>query len=163
MAVADKSKWSPKSFHSVAELQADLDAIERAHQEGTLSTDGGWTVGQNLNHCAKFMKSSFDGFEMDAPWILRVLCSVLLKPIATKPKSQMKPGIKLPKKAKELLPEEEVSVEEGLKQMRTQLARIDAGEQMTVPSPLFGKLTHEQWVNLHLNHCRMHMGYLRYE
>ncbi|MGJ8637615.1 MAG: DUF1569 domain-containing protein [Phycisphaerales bacterium] len=162
MPAADKSKWSPKSFHSIPELQADLDKIEAAHQAGTLSTDGGWTVGQNLMHCGIFMKSSYDGFEMDAPVLLRMVCSVLLKPIATKPKSQMKPGIKLPAKAKELLPEDEVSVEEGLAMIRSQVDRIASGEEMTQRSPLFGKLSHQQWVNLHLNHCRMHMGYLNY-
>lgn len=162
MPVADKSKWSPQSFLSIDELNADLDRIEAAHEAGTLTTDGGWTVGQNLMHCGIFIKQSIDGFEMKAPLILRALCSVLLKPIATKPKSQMKPGIKLPAKAKELLPEDAVSFEEGLAMMRTQVNRVLSGEQITQPSPLFGKLSHQQWINLHLNHCRMHMGYLNY-
>lgn len=162
MPVADKSKWSPKPFHSIAELQSDLDRIEASHEAGTLSTDGGWTVGQNLKHCGIFMKCSYDGFEMDAPVVLRMVCSVLLKPIATKPKSQMKPGIKLPAKAKELLPADEVSVEDGLAMIRSQVKRIESGEEMTQRSPLFGKLSHQQWTNLHLNHCRMHMGYLNY-
>lgn len=162
MKVADKSKWSPKSFHTIDELKADLNKIESAHNDGTLSTNGGWSVGQNLAHCATFIKSSYDGFDMKAPWFIRIPCTLLLKPIATKPTSQMKPGIKLPEKAKELLPEDEVSVEQGLSMMREQLARIESGQQMTAPSPLLGKLSHEQWVNLHLNHCRMHFGYLVY-
>ncbi|MBO6512705.1 MAG: DUF1569 domain-containing protein [Phycisphaerales bacterium] len=162
MAVADKSKWSPKSFHSIEELSADLDQMQAAYESGTLSTDGGWTVGQNLMHCGVLIKNSYDGFEMNAPAIVRMLCSVLLKPIATKPTSQMKPGFKLPKKAKELVPEESVSFEEGMEMMRTQVGRIQSGERITRPSPLLGKMTHEQWVNLHLNHCRMHFGYLNY-
>jgi Protein of unknown function (DUF1569) len=162
MQVADKSKWSPKSFHSIEELRKDLDLIESAHNNGTLSTNGGWSVGQNLAHCATFIKSSFDGFEMKAPWIVRIPLSLLLKPIATKPNSQMKPGFKLPERAKELRPEDEVSVEQGLAQMREQTDRIINGERMTIPSPLFGNLSHEQWTNLHLNHCRMHFGYLVY-
>jgi|TARA_R110002094_G_scaffold121117_2_gene115933 Protein of unknown function (DUF1569) len=163
MPVADKSKWSPKTFRSIDELSAELDRIEAAHQSGTLSTAGGWTPGQCMSHTAVFIKSSYDGFELGAPWILRAVCSLLLKPIATKPKSQMKPGIKLPAKAKELLPEDAVSVEEGIAQMRTQIARIKSGEQMTQVSPLLGKMSHEQWVNLHLNHCRMHFGFFSYE
>lgn len=162
MPVADKSKWSPKSFHSIAELSADLDKIEAAHQAGTLSTDGGWTVGQNLMHCGILMKNAYDGFEMNAPAPVRMLCSLFLKPIATKPTSQMKPGFKLPKKAKELLPEDSITFEEGLAMMRSQIARIESGEQFSRPSPLLGKMTHEKWINLHLNHCRMHFGYLNY-
>lgn len=162
MKQADKSQWKPKSFHSIDELKAELDTIEAAHQAGTLSTAGGWTVGQNMSHCAIFIENSFDGFTMLAPWPVRVVCSVLLKPIATKPNGQMKPGFKLPKKAKDLLPEDEVSIECGLEKMRAQLARIDAGEKILCDSPLLGKMTHSQWVHLHLNHCRMHFGFFDY-
>lgn len=163
MKQADKSAWKPKSFRSIDELKAELDTIENAHEAGTLSTAGGWTVGQNLSHCATFMNNSFDGFTMLAPWPLRVVCSLLLKPMITKPTAQMKPGIKLPKKAKELLPEDEVSVELGLEQMRQQVARIESGEQILRDSPLLGKMTHEQWIAVHLNHCRMHYGFFKYE
>ena len=90
---------------------------------------------------------------------IRVLGSTFFKPRLGK--SQMKPGIKLPASASMLLPREEVPFDEGLALIRSQLARIDAGEKMTHDSPVLGAMTHEQWVLLHLDHCRMHMGFLK--
>jgi Protein of unknown function (DUF1569) len=162
MKQADKSKWSPKSIHSIDELKAELDKIEGAHTAGTLSTAGGWSVGQNLEHCAKFIGFTFDGFDGKAPLPIRVIGKLVLKPMMKKPNSQMKPGIKLPKKASSMLPADEVSVEDGLAHMRAQIDRIESGEQMLQDSPLLGKMTHELWMLVHLNHCRMHFGFFDY-
>ncbi len=165
MTKANKKNWKPKSFHSVKELQAELDTIEAAHQAGTLSTAGGWTVGQNLEHCTKIMISAFDGFDPDmkVPFPIKLLGKLIFKPMIKNPKGQMKPGIKLPANARGILPADEVSVEDGLAMMRTQLARIDAGEKMLHNSPVMGKMTHELWILMHLNHCRLHFGYFKYE
>lgn len=164
MAQADKSKWKPKAIHSIEELRTELDQIEAAHQAGTLSTAGGWTVGQNLEHCAKFIGFSLDGFgpDMKLPLFFRVLGKLVFKRMAKNPNGQMKPGIKLPESENPLLPANEVSFENGLALMRTMVARIDAGEQMLHDSPLLGTMTHDLWVLVHLNHCRMHFGFFSY-
>jgi len=162
MKQADKRQWTPKSFHSIDGLKAELDQIESAHRAGTLSTTGGWTVGQNLEHCTKIIKSSFDGFDASAPLVVRIFGALVFKRMIRNPNGQMKPGIKLPKKASSVLPSAEVSVEDGLAMMRAQLARIDTGEKMTQPSPVMGKMTHELWILMHLNHGRLHMGFFHY-
>lgn len=152
--------WQPASFRTLDELRAELDAVEGAERAGTLRATGGWSPGQILEHCGKLMRFSFDGFgEACAPWILRVVGSTLFKPRLGK--GQMKPGIKLPKSAAVLLPRDSVPFDEGMGLIRSQLARVAAGETMTEDSPVLGKMTHEQWVLLHLDHCRMHMGFLR--
>ena len=165
MKVADKSQWAPKSFHSIADLSAELDTIEAAHQDGTLTSAGGWTVGQNLEHCAKFIGFSLDGFDPGTklPLIFRILGRVVIKRLVKNPKGQMKPGIKLPNPEDPMLPADEVSFEDGLALMRKMLARINNGDQMLCDSPLLGKMTNELWTLVHLNHCRMHFGYLKYE
>lgn len=152
--------WHPTTYTSVQELKAELDAIEAAERAGTLRTTGAWSAGQILEHCAKFMRMSFDGFgDMKAPVVFRWLGSALLKPRLGK--SHMKPGIRLPGSASELLPRDLVSFEEGMGLIRAQIARIDAGERMTRASPILGKMSHDQWVLLHLDHCRLHLGFLR--
>ena len=112
-----------------------------------------------LEHCAKLMGFSFDGFEAGAPWFIKLFGVLVFKPMLGK--SHMKPGIKLPAKAASLMPRDEVAFEEGLSAMRAQLDRIDAGEQMTHKSPVLGKMSHDQWILLHLDHCRMHFGFLQ--
>lgn len=160
MSTTRHPNWTPKSFRSIEELKADLDAIEQAHAAGRLTTTGNWSAGQILEHCSIIMRSSFDGFEAKAPLPIRIVGSLFFKPRLSNPKAQMKPGFQLPKKASSVLPREQVSVEEGLSQMREQLARLDRGERMTQDSPVLGKMTHEQWIAMHLNHCRMHCGFI---
>ncbi len=159
---AHQGAWRPKEIFSIDDLKAELDTIEAAHIAGTLGTAGRWSVGQNLEHCTKIMTCAFDGFDAKAPWPIRVFGRLVFKPMIRNPKGQMKPGIKLPKKAAAVLPSNEVSVEEGLALMRAQIARIDAGEKMLQESPVMGKMTHELWILMHLNHCRLHFGFFDY-
>ncbi len=160
MSPTKPDSWTPAVFRTLDELRAELDAIEAAHRAGTLRATGEWSAGQILEHCGKLMGFSFDGFGgACAPWIIRLLGSTFFKPRLGR--SQMKPGIKLPKSASVLLPRDAVPFEEGLGLIRSQLARIDAGEKMTHDSPVLGRMTHDQWVLLHLDHCRMHMGFLK--
>jgi hypothetical protein len=158
--MAKARDWKPASFRTLGELEAELDAVEAAERAGTLRTTGGWSAGQILEHCGMLMRFSFDGFGgARAPWVIRLLGSTFFKPRLGK--SQMKPGLKLPKSAAMLLPREIVPFDEGMGLIRSQLARIAAGETMTQDSPVLGRMTHDQWVMLHLDHCRMHMGFLR--
>lgn len=158
--MARKHDWEPASFRTLDGLKVELDAVEAAERAGTLRTTGGWTAGQILEHCGMLMRFSFDGFGgAKAPWVIRFVGSKFLKPRLGR--SQMKPGLKLPKAASMLLPRDEVPFGEGMGLIRSQLSRIDAGEKMEQDSPVLGEMTHEQWVLLHLDHCRMHFGFLR--
>ncbi len=159
MGKIDKASWSPKSIHSLADLRKELDTIKSAQEAGTLTTTGNWSVGQNLEHCAVFMKSAVDGFDMKMPFPFRVL-GTLMKPMLTNPKGQMKPGFKT---GPELVPQPAVSFEDGFAKMNDVVTRLEAGEQMTHNSPFVGKMTHEKWMGVQLNHCRMHFGFFKYD
>jgi len=163
MKVAEKDKWKPKSFRSIEELRDELSTIENAHNAGTLSTYGGWTPGQCMAHCAQFMGHSFDGFKMKMPWLMQLMGKLFIKRMLTKPNAQMKPGFKLPASAASMRPSDEVSVEEGLAMMNKQVVRLEAGEKMNQDSPFLGSMNHDLWVALHLNHCRMHFGFFKYD
>ena len=155
----DKSAWRPRDYKGLDDLRAELDRFEQAHASGTLRTTGAWSAGQILEHCANLMRCSFDGFDARVPWFIKMFGVLIFKPMLGK--SHMKPGIKLPAKASSLLPRDEVGFDEGLAKLRAQLKRIDAGELMTQASPVLGKMTHDKWVLLHLDHCRLHFGFIQ--
>jgi len=147
------------SFRSFDEVKGDLEALERAHERGTLRHTGNWTPGEVFDHCAIFMGCALDGFPGRAPWAVRVLASLLFKRGAVSGKSPP-PGFGT---APFLLPREGVSFADGLTALRGQIARLDAGEQFTHPSGLFGKLTHDQWVKIQLGHTALHLSFLHPE
>ena len=163
MQRADKSEWVARKFQASTELLSELNQIEQAHQDGTLSTAGGWTVGQCLDHCAALIESSYDGFVgLEINLLFKIIGRVVLKRMITREGFQMKPGIKIPSRAGKIRPMDDVTIEDGLAKIRLQLNRIIEDEQMTHPSPLFGKLTHQQWAGVHMKHCRMHMGFFKF-
>ncbi len=150
--------WHPRDFSTLDEISERIDRIEDAHRAGTLRTTGGWSAGQIMQHTSKIFLGALDGFDASAPLPIRLIGRFVFKPKLGR--SHMKPGIKLPAKAKSILPAEKVSTEDGISAMRGVLGRIAAGERMSFDSPVLGKMTHDQWVLMHLDHCRLHFGFI---
>ncbi len=149
-------------YGSLADLKADLDVVEAAHNAGTLRALGNWSAGENFDHCGKFMECALDGFPSGPPAVVRWILTLLFKKKAMAGGSPP-PGYKIPAQAGYLIPDEGVTFEQGLARWRGALARIDSGEKMTHDSPIFGKLTHEQWEKLQCGHATLHMSFLVWE
>jgi hypothetical protein len=140
-------------------LKADLDAVQAAHDAGTLRTLGNWSAGQILQHCAMLLGFAMDGFPTRAPYVVRAFFTLFLKRRALRDEP-MNPGMNLPKQAAFMLPDDEVSFQAGMDRMRTILARLHAGERLERPSPIFGHLTHDQWMGMSLRHQAMHHSFM---
>ena len=134
------------------------DIIQDAEQViGNHHTVGNWTFGQICQHLAKSMNASFDGFGFQAPWFARwfiapfVKNSLLIKP--------MKPGFKIPASGKMLLPDDNVSAAEGLRQISAAIERF-SHETPTAPNPFLGNMASEEVVQLQLRHAELHMSFI---
>ncbi len=158
------TKQAPRrktDYRSLADLKADLDRLDAANASGNLGHTGNWTPGEILEHTAKFWKCSLDGFPPGKPPLpLRMMAQLLFKKKAVQLGNQTPPGFKLPKSVEHLIPTEGVSYEQGAEQLRECIARVEGGQSHIPESPLFGKLTNEQWTNIHLGHCGMHLSFI---
>ncbi|MBN4052484.1 DUF1569 domain-containing protein [bacterium AH-315-K20] len=147
-------------FGTLEDLLGDLDEVAKADAAGRVRPLGNWSPGQNLQHLAKFLACSLDGFGGDPPLGLklfgRVLRLVMGKKIFIKP---VPPGIKLPSDVP-FLPADEVSVADGAADLRREIERVQSGAAFIPASPLFGKLSREQWIELHLRHAELHMSFV---
>ncbi len=149
-------------FASIADLVAELDAIERAHSAGTLRATGNWHAGQICDHMAKIWEFSLDGFPAEAKpplWVI-VLCRPFKWRAASG--STLRAGFTLPPEAAFMLPTEGCTVESGLARIRKAIARVTAGERCEKRSPLFGSMSHTQWLGLHFGHAQLHLSFLHY-
>lgn len=156
-----KAERRTLAYGSFDELAADLDRIAAAHERDALRVTGNWTAGEVCDHCANFMRCALDGFPAGVPWYLR-MTGVVLKPMILR--GSMPPGMKLPESATHLRPRAGVSLEEGHGALRRELERVRSGaERMEHPSPLLGRLTHEQWTGLQLGHCALHLSFLHFD
>ena len=157
-----KAARRPLHFKCLGCLRGELDRIDAAYRAGTLSTTGNWTPGENLDHCAITFETGLDGSTMKTGVVARIFGRLFKGMITSDRPGAMRPGFKLPASAVELAPRPGVTFQEGMARIRRAIARLDAGEKMTKPSPWLGALTHEQWVRLNLNHTQMHLGFLTY-
>ena len=161
-AQAVNTKTAPHralAFATIDDLDAELSRLDNAHAEGTLETTGNWSPGQIFEHLGSFWKMAFDGFGFKAPLVLRLMVRPFKSKLIT---GQPPRGFKLRGGIKVIEPGDDTGFDDGLALLRRQIERVRAGEKMTHASPLFGRLTHEQWLALHLNHCAMHLGFTRY-
>ena len=141
------------SFGGLDEVLADASALAAAPQ---LKTLGNWPLTHLLMHLASTINNSIDGFSNKAPLLIRIIGPLLKRGML---KNKMRPGIKLPPEAEKSAFPAAASVEEALRQLRHAVSRCKC-ERMTAAHPAFGKMTHEQWLQLHLRHSELHLSFV---
>ena len=140
-------------FHSPEEFLAEAERLAA----GPHKLLGKWSYGQILDHLARAIDNFYEGFGFQAPWHIRTVAKLFLKQrILTK---GMAPGIQLPKYAVSLIPEAEVSTEDGLARLRSALKRL-AKENPVHPHPFFGRLTPDEARQLMLRHGELHLSFV---
>ncbi len=140
-------------YATLEEFKQDLDAL----LEGGCETIGNWSLAQIIDHLGSTFHVSIDGTPFKAPWFARTFISPFLKNSALiKP---MRPGIQLGKKAQKYMPKEDVTLEAALEKVRSGLARLEH-ELPVADHPFFGKMASEEWMQLHLRHCELHMSFI---
>ena len=148
------------SYGSLDEVAAEARRIAEAEAAGTAHALGNWSPGQNLQHLARFMTCSLDGFPQGLPFPVRVFGFVLRRVLGKRLfASPPPPGYQLPK-GLAFVPEDEVSAADGARELCDVIERVKRGDAFIPKSPLLGKMTHEQWVALHLRHAELHMSFV---
>jgi hypothetical protein len=135
-------------------LQQVLDDVEKLAAAPGVHTLGNWSLPQLLNHLTLTMNCSIDGFQVQAPWFIRLLAPLFKKSALRK----ISPGIRLPKAAEAAAFPPHVSMPESLQDFRRAIRRAMT-EQMQAPHPAFGRMTHQEWLLLHLRHSEMHLSF----
>lgn len=153
---ADKEKLSRRelTFASFDQVLAEVRFLSRVGYHRV----GKWTLGQTCEHLARFMDYSLDGFP-PTPFY-----AALIRPVARMMylgkilKQQRLPaGVStLPT----LVPGEWADDDLAVAQLTSAINRVQAPDAEFQPSPLFGKLTPEQWRKVHLWHCQHHLEFL---
>jgi hypothetical protein len=149
-------------FKSVAELDAELDKIERADREGRLKATGNWTPGQILGHIATWLEFGWCGYppELKPPAIIRWILK------RKKPKylrDGMPVGVRIPGLKDGTLGLEPMTTQAGLARLRQALEPLRRGEAQPHPSPAFGALAADECVQINLRHAELHLSFLNYD
>ncbi|HWB19451.1 MAG TPA: DUF1569 domain-containing protein [Phycisphaerales bacterium] len=142
-------------FGRMTDILKDAESLD-ANGSDKIRSLGNWTPAQVVHHVNLFIVASLDGFNGSrAPLPMRIVGRLIRSSALNKP---LKPGFKVP--SKEFEPAADVSWDKALSDLRTLVARINKGERMKHPSPMFGTLAHEEWEQLHCRHAEMHFSFL---
>jgi Protein of unknown function (DUF1569) len=140
-------------FNTITEAIADAESV----MSQPCRTVGNWTSGQIFDHLARTVRINFDGPHGQAPWFLRTFVAPFMrKKFVT---DAMPAGFQFRPQMEPFRPAENADAKTALSELRTQLTRLKR-EAPTAPHPFFGKMTHEEWIGLHLRHCELHLSFL---
>lgn len=145
-------------FETVDQAVAEAEHLVQAERGGRLTRVGNWTVGQILGHLATWANFAFDGYppEVHAPLPIRLIVRMFRGQILRK---GMMAGVRVGKVPGGTVGLDLLEPEEGLRRFRTAMGRLKSTVP-AAPNPLFGRMTHEQWIALNLRHAELHMSFL---
>lgn len=153
--VADRRKLS---FTTMAEILGDVEMLDAAVKDGkTISATGNWTPAQIIEHVMYFIDGSMDGFDFSSPLVIRIIGWIARSHILNNP---MKPGFRLPATMKMVVPSPKSIWPDAVSHARKAILRVEAGKYMSKPSPLLGKMAHQDWVKMHCRHAEMHFSFI---
>ena len=139
-------------FNSLDEVVADAERLVASPSTKML---GNRPLGELLAHLAMGINGSMDGASFKIPWFIRLFAPLVKRRMLSNP---MSAGFNLPKDAEATLYPPVASTQEGLQELRTAVNRLRT-EKMTAKNPVFGKLTPEEWTQLHLRHAELHLSF----
>lgn len=144
-------------FDSVKEFLRDAEFLLQAERRGRLHRAGNWSLGQALGHLASWVNYAYEGYPVTPPWFIRMVCRLAKRRFLRTPLPR---GFRMPGAEAGTYGIEEMSSEEGFALARQAFERLQ-NSPPTAPNPLLGRLTPDEWLELHLKHAALHLGFFR--
>lgn len=138
----------------------DLDDVRRDAEDVASRpgrTLGNWSVAQILDHLANGIRAGFEGPEVNAPWYVRMIIAPLIRERMLA--KGMPAGFSLPRQMLHFMPGEDATVETSLQSYRAWLHELKE-RSPHLRHPAFGRLSHADWIRLHLRHAELHLSFI---
>lgn len=152
----DTRKVSERRTLSFASMKDILDDVTYLDSGDPPRATGNWTAAQIVQHVGTLIAFSIDGFPGRAPLHLALLGRLMKKRAMA---GAAPPGFRT---FDFLEPDRGVAWEEAVAFLGRTIGRLDR-ERMRATSPIFGRLSHEQWVALHCRHAELHFSFIHPE
>lgn|SRR5262245_47594836 len=143
-------------FETLDQMMAEVDRLVAAGRAGRLKHVGNWTIGQILGHLATWAEFSYTDMPLNPPFFVRWILKWRKTSFLYGP---MRAGVKIPRCPGGTLGTDPMSLDKGLARFKRVVERLRR-EPPTVPSKVFGMLTHDESIALNLRHAELHLGFL---
>ena len=147
-------------FGSIDNCTAEVGRICVANEKGSLRSSGNWTPGQIMAHVASWIEYGYDGYPIGAPpffirWILRLRLRQTLR-------NGIPRGVRIPGVKDGTVGMEDMATPKAVERLLNALKRLQEREDAKFDSPAFGRMSHDDRIQLNLRHAELHMGFLAY-
>ncbi len=140
------------SFSSYDDLLAEIARLrERGYEQR-----GQWSLGQICGHLSYYLRGSLEGFGFKLPWLLRKLVGRPLLRRRLRTGRIADGGRTIPASVPPTGVDEEAAAAEACHL----LERLRDNREPLHPSPLFDRLTPDEWRIMHLMHAAHHLSFL---
>jgi hypothetical protein len=140
---------------SIDQALADAERLVEAERAGRLRRLGNWTLGQTLGHVAAWAEYGYTGFPLNVPFFIKWILQLRKRKFLYEP---MRAGARIPRIQGGTLATDPLPLDEGWERFRRVMNRLKT-EPHTVPSPVFGRLTHDEAIALNLRHAELHLSF----
>eukprot|EP00752_Nemacystus_decipiens_P014516 g12925.t1 len=132
-----------------------LAEAKRIAAQPDAASRGTWTPAQNIWHVGRFIKAGVEGYPAKVPFLLKLIGPLFKKQFTTK---GFTPGIKLPSQAVDhMVAPADTTIEQAMDMIEVSIQ--GAKDKGFLPrNPMMGKMTPQEWVDLHCRHAEMHFG-----
>ncbi len=142
-------------FDSIDPVLAEVDRLVEAERAGRLGHVGNWTLGQTLGHLSSWADYSYTGIPLKTPFFIRWILRSRKQKFIHEP---MQAGVKIPGVPGGTLATEAVPLDDAVGRIHRTLTRLKS-EPPTLVHPIFGALSHDEWVAINLRHAELHLGF----
>lgn len=144
-------------FATAQDVIADIEPLVAAERAGKLDKLGNWPLGTSLNHLAEFIDYAYDGFpaDLNPPWAIKFILKFMKGTFLNRP---LPAGYRIPSQPNGTKATHEVSLDEGAARCLKSWKRL-ADAPPTFIHPIFGPLTHQEWIAGHLRHAELHLSF----
>jgi hypothetical protein len=142
-------------FDSIGQALAEVDRLVEAERAGRLSHVGNWSLGQALGHLSAWAEYVYAGYPLKTPFFIRWLLRSRKHKFIHEP---MHAGVKIPGVPGGTMATEAMPLDEAERRTHRALERLES-EAPTRPHPIFGPLTHAEWIAINLRHAELHLGF----
>ncbi|MFO0829754.1 MAG: DUF1569 domain-containing protein [Phycisphaerales bacterium] len=159
MAVDTKSVTDRRSLtlNSLQDLRREVERIAASERSGKLRRSGNWSAGQSFHHLATWMGYSYTGPPgPKPPWLLRLMGPVIKRRFLTK---GVPAGFRMRNVEGGTYGSEPRSLDEGTREILAAIERLGR-ERLPDRHALFGRMTPDEWIRLHLKHAELHLSFL---
>ena len=143
-------------FARIEDALAECERLAAADRAGKARCLGNWTLGQIFGHLAVWVEFAYRDIPLQIPFWLRWMGPLMKRRVVH---HAMPAGSNIPGVPRGTLGKKQFTVEAGLERYRQALTRLQS-EPPAKPHPLFGRMTHDQWIGLHLRHAELHLSFV---